>query len=93
MLFRSRQSGALLVRKAQCTWQQFVKHLKNYKIRPSVGRTGVCWDNARVQVLQHHPGRTNAPTLVAHPTREEAIKDVASWIETDPAIIRDSTRH
>ena len=68
-------------RGSQYTSQQFAKHLKNYKILPSVGRTGVCWDNAWAQVLQRHPGRTNAPTPVVYPTREKAIKDVASWIE------------
>ena len=68
-------------RGSQYTSQQFAKHLKNYKILPSVGRTGVCWDNAWAQVLQRHPGRTNASTPVVYPTREKAIKDVASWIE------------
>ena len=53
-------------RGSQYTSQQFAKHLKNYKILPSVGRTGVCWDNAWAQVLQRHPGRTNAPTPVVH---------------------------
>ena len=32
-------------------------------------------------ILQRHPGRTNASTPVVYPTREKAIKDVASWIE------------
>ena len=41
----------------------------------------MCWDNAWAQVLQRHPGRTNAPTPVVYPAREKAIKDVASWIE------------
>ena len=53
-------------RGSQYTSQQFAKHLKNYKILPSVGRTGVCWDNAWAQVLQRHPGRTNASTPVVH---------------------------
>ena len=33
-------------RGSQYTSEQFARHLKGYDIRPSVGRTGVCWDNA-----------------------------------------------
>ena len=33
-------------RGSQYTSQQFARHLEHHKIRPSVGRTGVCWDNA-----------------------------------------------
>ena len=33
-------------RGSQYTSQRFLDHLKGYGIRPSVGRTGVCWDNA-----------------------------------------------
>ncbi|WP_253274779.1 IS3 family transposase [Actinomyces sp. oral taxon 414] len=54
-------------RGSQYTSQQFAKHLKNYKILPSVGRTGVCWDNAWAQVLQRHPEeRTRPPHGVPH---------------------------
>ena len=33
-------------RGSQYTSQQFARHLEHHRIRPSVGRTGVCWDNA-----------------------------------------------
>ncbi|PHP52391.1 DDE-type integrase/transposase/recombinase [Actinomyces ruminis] len=33
-------------RGSQYTSQAFADHLASYGIRPSVGRTGVCWDNA-----------------------------------------------
>ena len=33
-------------RGSQYTSEQLARHLKGYDIRPSVGRTGVCWDNA-----------------------------------------------
>ena len=63
---RRRSRSSTRGRGSQYTSQQFAKHLKNYKILPSVGRTGVCWDNAWAQVLQRHPGRTNASTPVVH---------------------------
>ena len=33
-------------RGCQYTSEQLARHLESYGIRPSVGRTGVCWDNA-----------------------------------------------
>ena len=39
-------------RGSQYTSQKFLDHLKGYGIRPSVGRTGVCWDNAWASVVQ-----------------------------------------
>ena len=41
-------------RGSQYTSQRFLDHLKGYGIRPSVGRTGVCWDNAWASVIQCH---------------------------------------
>ena len=41
-------------RGSQYTSQRFLDHLKGYGIRPSVGRTGVCWDNAWASVVQCH---------------------------------------
>ena len=41
-------------RGSQYTSQRFLDHLKGYGIRPSVGRTGVCWDNAWASVVQRH---------------------------------------
>ena len=41
-------------RGSQYTSQRFLDHLKGYGIRPSVGRTGVCWDNEWASVTQCH---------------------------------------
>ena len=41
-------------RGSQYTSQRFLDHLKGYGIRPSVGRAGVCWDNAWASVIQCH---------------------------------------
>ena len=41
-------------RGSQYTSQRFLDHLKGYGIRPSVGRAGVCWDNAWASVVQCH---------------------------------------
>ena len=48
-------------RGSQYTSQQFAKHLKNYKILPSVGRTGVCWDNAWAESFNATPGERTRP--------------------------------
>ena len=37
-------------RGSQYTSEQFARHLKGYDIRPSVGRTGVCWAGAWAEV-------------------------------------------
>ena len=41
-------------RGSQYTSQRFLDHLRSYGIRPPVGRTGVCWDNAWASVVQRH---------------------------------------
>ena len=41
-------------RGSQYTSQKFLDHLNSYGIRPSVGRTGVCWDNAWASVVQRY---------------------------------------
>ena len=51
----------------QYTSQKFLDHLKSYGIRPSVGRTGVCWDNAWASVVQRHAQeRESPPNGVSH---------------------------
>ena len=37
-------------RGCQYTSEQLARHLESYGARPSVGRTGVCWDNAWAEV-------------------------------------------
>ncbi len=45
------------VEPAQYTSHKFLDHLKSYGIRPSVGRTGACWDNAWAESFNAHSKR------------------------------------
>ncbi|WP_454932069.1 IS3 family transposase [Actinomyces oricola] len=67
-------------RGSQYTSDQFSEHLRKYGILPSVGRTGVCWDNAWAESFNPTPRNERVHRMV-YPTREHAIKDVTSWIE------------
>ena len=60
--------------------QRFLDHLNSYGIRPSVGRTGVCWDNAWASVIQCHAKNERVHRMV-YPTKDKAVKDIPSWIE------------
>ena len=54
-------------RGSQYTSQKFLDHLKGYGIRLSVGRTGVCWDNAWASVVQRYAQeRESPPNGVSH---------------------------
>ena len=67
-------------RGSQYTSEQFARHLKGYGIRPSVGRTGVCWDNAWAESFNATLKNERVHRMV-YPTRRKAINDIASWIE------------
>ena len=67
-------------RGSQYTSQEFLDHLKGYGIRPSVGRTGVCWDNAWAESFNATLKNERVHRMV-YPTKDKAIKDIASWIE------------
>jgi len=67
-------------RGSQYTSQRFLDHLKGYGIRPSVGRTGVCWDNAWAESFNATLKNERVHRMV-YPTKDKAIKDIASWIE------------
>ena len=67
-------------RGSQYTSQEFLDHLKSYGIRPSVGRTGVCWDNAWAESFNATLKNERVHRMV-YPTKDKAIKDIASWIE------------
>ena len=67
-------------RGSQYTSQKFLDHLKSYGIRPSVGRTGVCWDNAWAESFNATLKNERVHRMV-YPTKDKAIKDIASWIE------------
>nr|WP_221620812.1 integrase core domain-containing protein [Actinomyces bowdenii] len=49
-------------------------------MRASVGRTGVCWDNAWAEPFNATPKNERAHRTV-YPTRKKAMNDTASWIE------------
>ena len=67
-------------RGSQYTSQRFLDHLNSYGIRPSVGRTGVCWDNAWAESFNATLKNERVHRMV-YPTKDKAIKDIASWIE------------
>lgn len=67
-------------RDSQYTSQKFLDHLKTYGIRPSVGRTGVCWDNAWAESFNATLKNERVHRMV-YPTKGKAINDIASWIE------------
>ena len=66
-------------RGSQYTSQAFLDHLGSYGIRPSVGRTGVCWDNAWAESFNATLKNERVHRMV-YPTRKKAIGDIASWI-------------
>ena len=69
-------------RGSQCTSQKFLDHLKSYGIRPSVGRTGVCWDNAWAESFNATLKNENERVYrMVYPTKGKAMNDIASWIE------------
>ena len=67
-------------RGSQCTSQKFLDHLKSYGIRPSVGRTGVCWDNAWAESFNATLKNERVHRMV-YPTRQKTVNDIDSWIE------------
>ena len=67
-------------RGSQYTSQRFLDHLKGYGIRPSVGRTGACWDNASTESLNAKLKNERVYRMV-YPTKDKAMNDIASWIE------------
>jgi putative transposase len=62
------------------TSEQFAKVLKKHHLRQSVGRTGVCWDNAMAEsffaVLKNERVHRTQ-----YPTRAHAYRDIARYIE------------
>ena len=67
-------------RGSQYTSQRFLDHLKGYGIRPSVGRTGVCWDNAWAESFNATLKNERVHRMV-YPTKDKAVSDIASRIE------------
>jgi putative transposase len=67
-------------RGAQYLSQDFADHTAALGIRRSVGRTGVCWDNAQAESF-NAAVKVERVNRTAYPTREHARKDVTRYIE------------
>jgi putative transposase len=62
------------------TSAEFSKVLRAHKIRQSVGRTGICYDNAMAESF-FAALKNERVHRTQYPTREHAMKDVARYIE------------
>ncbi len=60
--------------------QEFADHTGHLGVRRSVGRTGVCWDNAQAESF-NAAVKVERVNRTAYPTREHARKDVTRYIE------------
>jgi len=62
------------------TSQQFAKTLKKFDLRHSVGRTGICYDNAMAESF-NAALKNELVYRTQYPTREHARKDIVRYIE------------
>jgi transposase InsO family protein len=62
------------------TSTQFAKTLKKHKLRQSVGRTGICYDNAMAESF-FAALKNERVHRTQYPTREHARRDIARYIE------------
>jgi putative transposase len=62
------------------TSSTFAKTLKRHRIRQSVGRTGICYDNAMAESF-FAALKNERVHRTQYPTREHAYRDVARYIE------------
>lgn len=62
------------------TSQAFAKVLESLGIRQSVGRTGICYDNALAESF-FAALKTERTNRTVYPTRRRAERDIASYIE------------
>jgi putative transposase len=67
-------------RGSQYMSQEFADHAAKLGLRRSVGRTGVCWDNAQAESF-NAAVKVERVNRTAYPTREHARKDVTRYIE------------
>ena len=70
-----------LVEPAQYTSEQLHDAAIDLKVRLSVGRTGVCWDNAQQESFWSTL-KTEHYQRYEFTTRAAAIRSVTEWIET-----------
>ena len=62
------------------TSREFAKTLKKHDIRHSVGRTGICYDNAMAESF-NAALKNELVHRTQYPTREHARRDIARYIE------------
>ena len=62
------------------TSRQFAETLKKYNIRQSVGRTGICYDNAMAESF-FAALKNQRVHRTQYPTREHARRDIVRYIE------------
>jgi putative transposase len=62
------------------TSEQFRAHLAAHGLSPSIGRTGVCWDNAMAESF-HGALKNELVHRTAYPTRRHARADIVDYIE------------
>lgn len=67
-------------RSSNYTSGEFAQELKGLKIRQSVGRTGICFDNALAKSV-NGTLKVELVYRTVYPTREKARDDIARWIE------------
>jgi putative transposase len=67
-------------RGAQYTSQAFADHAREFAILRSVGRTGVCYDNAWAESF-NGTLKNERVNRTVYPTREHARKDITRYIE------------
>ena len=67
-------------RGSQYTSVEFRRELRIRNLRPSVGRTGVCWDNAMAESF-NAALKNERVYRTAYPTKKHAVNDVVRYIE------------
>lgn len=67
-------------RGSQYTSEQFAKHLDRHGLTPSMGRTGVCWDNALAESF-FGAAKNELVYRTVFPTRKRARAAIAEYIE------------
>ncbi len=65
---------------AQYTSAAFAKRLAELKVRPSLGRTGICYDNAMAESF-FAALKNERIYRTVYPTRKRAADDIARYIE------------
>ena len=67
-------------RGSQYTSTDFGDYLRDHRLRGSMGRTGVCWDNAMAESF-FASLKNEFVYRTVFPTRKKAIDSIAHWIE------------